>query len=152
MADINDHITVTSGNEEIPSRGVGNPTVVTSNKSDKSEQMPSSAAQQVEYDYIRNDSRKADEEIRTLLGDLPTQVVAASTGVEEIRSSLGDLPSRIVSADMGVEEQRKLKTDAAEKIEEVRQEKLAIRVDVVYHFFCYRYFDRSATCLEMVRN
>jgi hypothetical protein len=47
------------------------------------------------------------------------------------------------------EEQKQLK-DAAEKAEQERQVKWANRADVVYHFFAYRYFDRSSTCLDLL--
>jgi hypothetical protein len=47
-------------------------------------------------------------------------------------------------------EQREFKAVAAEKAEQDRQRKWAARADVVYHFFAYRYFDRSATCLDLL--
>jgi hypothetical protein len=48
------------------------------------------------------------------------------------------------------EEQRRLTAAAAQKAEEERQTLWAKRADVVYHFFAYRYFDRSATCLDLL--
>lgn len=47
-------------------------------------------------------------------------------------------------------EERDVKVAEAEKVEQERQNKWAIRADVVYHFFAYRYFDRSAMCLDFL--
>lgn len=48
------------------------------------------------------------------------------------------------------EEQRRIKAAELEKAEQERQEKWEARADVVYHFFAYRYFDRSSTCLDLL--
>jgi hypothetical protein len=70
--------------------------------------------------------------------------------IQDAVSTNSSIENHTVTTNTTEEEQSQFRPDAAETAEIDRRDKWAKRADVVYHFFSYRYFDRSNTCLDLL--